>query len=113
MRRSVDEVQVQSVRTLTGQYAFASKSNARRRRLAQIREEDSLPNGGARRGLHVLHVEDNLRKAFVENSRLNLERRLGSLELVLKVSERGQGPGRQKNAVAQCQQPSRGHENHD
>jgi hypothetical protein len=47
-----------------------------------------------------LHIEDDLREAFIEDARLDFERNLGRLEIALELSEGSEGSGREKDAVA-------------
>jgi hypothetical protein len=83
MRRAVDQVQVQPSRPFADQNSLLRLPDAWGSRRAVVGEEHALPDGCARAATHVLHVEDDLRKAFVEDSRLHFERSLRGFQPIL------------------------------
>ena len=105
MRGSVGQVQVQHLRPFADQDALPGQGNARRGRVADVRDENAPPDGGALRGFHVLHVKHKLGKALVENSRLDFERRLRALEPVLQPAQGGLRGGREIHRVEHRQGP--------
>src|SRR6202011_478531 len=70
---SVGEVKVQGLGSFTHQDALPGARNSRRRRAADIRDKNSFPDGRAWRVLHVLNIKDQLGKAFIEDTGLDLE----------------------------------------
>src|SRR6266699_2118426 len=82
-------------------------------RIAGIGDEYALPDGCALRALHVVDVQHHFRKAFVENTRLNLKRHLRSLQLVLQPGQRFLRTRSEIDAIGECKQPNRDKENRE
>ena len=96
---AVNQMQVQAGRTLADQDALFGLPDARRTRRTDVGEEHAFPDCGALTAFHVVHVKNNFREAFVEDSGLHLERSLRALEPVLQTSESGLRCGSQVDAV--------------
>ncbi len=66
VRGAVDQVQVQAILALGDQNAFMRQRDARIGRIGNVGQKNAFPNRGALRRVHVLHVEHELGKAFIE-----------------------------------------------
>jgi hypothetical protein len=102
---AVDQVQVQAVLTFADDDRFLGQGDRWVGGVAQVRHEDTLPNGCALGRLHVLHIENFFGESFVENSRLDFEGDLRTFEAVFEVAERGLGAGRDVEAVHHGHEP--------
>ena len=86
MLRSIDHVQVQAVLTFADDDGFLGQRDLGVGGVAEIRHEHALPHGGALRSLHILDIENLLRKSLVENAGLDFEGNLGAFEAVFEVA---------------------------
>src|ERR1019366_1393781 len=109
--RTVFQVQVQAVLALGDEDAFAGQRDARIGGIRDVGEKHALPNRATLSAVHVLHVEHELRKAFIEHSGLHFKGNLRAFELIFQASQRCQRPRRQVKPVAQSQQPGGGDKN--
>jgi len=98
-------MQVQAVLTLGDHNTFVGQRYAGIGGIGDIGEKHSLPNRRALGGVYVLHIEHNLREAFVEHAGLHFERSLRAFELVLEASQGSHRPWGQVQSVDQRQQP--------
>ena len=98
---AVDQMEMQAILTLGYEDAFMRQRDAWIRGIGNIGEKDAFPDSGTLSSVHVLHVQHELWKAFVEDSRLHFEGNLRAFELILKMPERCQRPRRQIKAIDQ------------
>jgi len=113
MRRTVRESQMQGVSAFAYQNALFSQRDAWRIRRAGVSDEYTLPDRRTLGGLHVLHIEHELRKALVEHSWLNFKRDLRRLELVLQSRHCRLRARGHIGAIGQRQKPRRHRKNRD
>jgi len=113
VRRTIGQMQVQSIGSLADEQSFARQTDAGRGWITQIGEEHAFPESPARHGLDVLHVKDSLREALVKHAGLYFERDLRRLEAILELSQGGERSGRKIDTVAKSEQPCSHHEDRD
>ena len=102
---TVDQMQVQAVLAFGNENSFMRQRNAWIGGIGDIRQKNALPDRRALRGVHVLHVEHDLREPFVEDPGLDFKRNLRAFELILEMSQRSQRPRCEIESVDQRQQP--------
>ena len=103
--RAINQVQVKRVHILAHQDALLCQRDSRRRRITDIGDEYSLPDGCALRALYVLYVEHQLRKTFVKHAWLDLKRGLRTLQPILQPPKCRLRLRGQVHTVNQGQQP--------
>src|SRR3981081_2423072 len=101
-------MKMELVLRLANQNSFPGESDARVGGVGNVRQEYAFPDGRSLRSMHILNVEDDLGKSFVEDAGLHLERHLRTFELVLKARQCGLRFRRKVKAINQREQP-RGH----
>ncbi len=109
--RTFFQVQVQAILTLGNENAFAGQRDAWIGGIGDVCEKHSIPNGSSLGAVHVLHVEHEFGKTFIEHARLHFVGNLRAFELIFEASERCQRPGRQIKSVGQSEQPGGGDKN--
>src|SRR5947207_15897446 len=80
-------MQVQSVATLADKDSLLCQGNSRSRRITHVSEKYTFPHRRSFPALHVVNVKHQLRKALIENSRLDFKRNLRALQLILQVNQ--------------------------
>src|SRR5216683_4649590 len=98
-------MQVERIRALADQDSLLCQSNLGSSGSGGVSDEYPLPDGGTLCALDVVDVKYLLRKALVENPRLDLERNLRSLEPVLQPRQCRLRTGSKIYVVGQGEQP--------
>src|SRR5579872_955442 len=98
-------MKMQSILPFRDENSLVRQGHARIGRIGNVREEYAFPYGGFLRGVYVLHIENDFRKAFIKNSGLHFERSLRTFQLIFKPSQRRKRPGREIHTVTQSEQP--------
>src|SRR6201993_2038420 len=105
MLRTVDQVQMKTVGCLADDDSLFRQSDARVRSVGEIGHEYALPDGGSLGVLDVLDVDHDLRKSFIENAWLDLERNLRAFQAIFEAAQSRLSFGRDVDAIAQREQP--------
>ena len=103
--RAVNQMQVEAVFAFADHDAFFGQGHAWIGGIGDVGQEDALPHGGPLRAVHVLHVEDGLGEAFVENSRTDFEGDLRAFEAIFEMCQRGLRTWGEVESVEQREQP--------
>ena len=83
-------MQVQSILAFGNEDSFLGQCDGRIGWIRDVGEKNIVPDCATLRAVHILHVEDELGEAFVENAGLHFVRDLRTFELVFKATERGE-----------------------
>ena len=111
MHRSVAQMQVQAVAFFGNQNAFAGQRDAGAEGIGDIGKKDAFPDCGSLGAVHVLHVEHEFGKAFVEDTGLDFKGNLRALESIFEPGQRGLRSWREISAVDEREQPCGDNEN--
>src|SRR5579863_1163926 len=80
---AIGQVEMQRLRTFAYENALLCEGNSRRRWNGGISDKNALPDGRTLGCFHILYIEDQPGKAFVENAWLDFEGRLRRFQVVL------------------------------
>src|SRR6266516_1690547 len=98
-------MQVQSIPSFADENPVLCQGDLWSRWIAHVCKKNAFPDGCTFRTLYVMNIKHQLRKTFVENSRLNFKRHLGPFQLVLQVGQGLLRTRRKVNTISNCEQP--------